>query len=438
MNRDLFGFTTEPFSVYPDNKYFFSSISHDKAISLLEYGINSRKGFMLLTGLKGTGKTMTCNILKENLQDVNTVVISSGVNDPDRLLDEICSGFGLPTTDHKANFGQLMDYSVGQYKDGRNNLVIIDDAENLAEPCLDLLNSFMDIEIEQCKLIQIILCGSPDLHDRLKNVGRKIGPKFTFTVELATLSLKDTADYVEHRIKTAVGDDFHLFRKQSFIEIYHYSKGIPSEINRIAQKAMEIANEKKASRVGPAHVRMAAASLYGMSRSRPNAFIPVMAVLVLIIIVGGYFLFKKDNRESTAVAEQTQQTAKADSASEPKADDAVATAKTTTVAKPVVKPKPAPAEVKPAVIATTATEPAKAVKPVETVPEYGCVNAASGLKIRKKPSKNAASVGNAPNKAKVKLVSKSDDGQWWEITYRGKDGYMFAEFIRPIKSGECR
>lgn len=431
MSRDLFGFNAEPFSVYPDNKYFFSSISHDKAISLLEYGINSRKGFMLLTGLKGTGKTMTCNVLKENLQDVNTVVISSNITDPDRLLFDICAGFGLNPSDNKANFGILMDYCVSQYKDGKNNLVIIDDAEHISDSSLDMLNRFMEIEIEQCKLIQIILCGSPDLHDRLKNVGTKLGPKFTFTVELATLSLKDTADYVEHRIKTAIGDDFQLFRKQSYIEIYHYSKGIPSEINRIAQKAMDIANEKKSSRVGPVHVKMAAASLYGMSKRKSNTTLPISVAIIVIIAVGGYFFMKQDHPSKTVAVTTQNQTAAVETTPAPektvvpatKAEPVKPVAKP---AAPVVKQQPAPAPVAPTPV----------VK--EKTPEFGCVEASSGLKIRTKPSKKAGSIGNAPYRAKIKLISKTDDGKWWEIKYKGKDGYMFAEFIKPIESGECR
>ncbi len=201
----------------PITNTFFSSILHDKAITLLEYGLNSRKGFMLLTGLKGTGKTMTCNILKDSVKDCNVSMLNYDNVSPDKLMKSICEGFGLSytETDRKELFGLIMEYFVEQYKEGRNNLIIVDNAESISDANLEMLSEFMEIEIEKCKLVQVILSGCPELHDRLRNIGNDLGPKFTFTVELAPLSLQDTIDYVEHRVKTAIGDDEHfLFKKE--------------------------------------------------------------------------------------------------------------------------------------------------------------------------------------------------------------------------------
>lgn len=430
MSRDLFGFKGEPFSVHPDNRYFFSSISHDKAITLLEYGINSRKGFMLLTGLKGTGKTMTCSILQEGLNGVNTVLVPTGVREPEKLLAEICRGFGLDyaAESYESAFGKLMQYFVEQYQEGRNSLIIIDDTEIISDACLSLLNSFMEIEIEQCKLVQVILCGTPALHDRLKSVSSQLGPKFTFTVELAALSMKDTADYVEHRLKKALGEDFPLFRKSSYIEIYHYSKGIPSEINRIAQKAIEIATDKKASRVTSAIVKQAAAMLYGVSRRRTVKLLPVFAALVIIFGGAYYMMFhpapveKVSEPVSAVPAEPVQPQPAAEPQPEPAKEEPEQP-----VAVTPEPPKPAPEP-----------EPVKEEPQAPVQPKYGCVDASSGLKIRISPSRNAASIGNAPNRARVELVKKTDDGEWWEVRYKGKDGYMFAEFVKPSDTGECR
>lgn len=446
MNRDLFGFKAEPFSVYPDNKYFFSSMSHDKAISLLEYGINSRKGFMLLTGLKGSGKTTTCNVLKESLVNCNVAVINSNLKEPNKMIKDICSAFGRECNvqDSQSFFGLLMDFFVSEYKEGRNNLIIIDDAENISDDSLELLNSFMEIEIEKCKLVQVILCGSPDMHDRLKNVSSRLGPKFTFTVELVALTMKDTADYVEYRLQKAMGKDFPLFRKPSYIEIYHYSKGIPSEINRVAQKAIEIANEKKSSRVAPNHVKMAAASLYGASRRRSLALLPVGAVAVLALVFS-FFYFQIDNdklkqppvkeKKNTVVADndktQTEPAVISKPVAEMKTDEKKVVEKITVnqsdkkVEKPAVKPVEKPAENNP--------EPVAQVKE-----KYGCVATTSGLKIRKKPNVNSSSVGNVPYKGRVLLKGMTEDHEWWEASYKGKSGYMFAKYIKYTEAGECR
>ncbi len=446
MSRDLFGFKAEPFSVYPDNKYFFSSISHDKAISLLEYGINSRKGFMLLTGLKGSGKTMACNVLSENLKQCNLAVITDNIKDPEKLITEICTGFGLDCSscDTQSSFGMLMDFFVSGYKDGMNNLIIIDDAENISDGSLELLNSFMEIEIEKCKLVQVILCGSPDMHDRMKNISSRLGPKFTFTVELAALSMKDTAEYVEHRIKKALGEDFPIFRKPAFIEIYHYSKGIPSEINRVAQKAIEIANEKKSSRVAPNHVKMAAANLYGVSRKRSITYaLPVTVLIIFLFIYGGYAVMqmKPAEKTATAKAEVPQQTA---APVEQPAKTETPSVPAVTPSEPAdvpAKPVAAPEKQKPAVPAVTPVVPVKTApvaKPAPVKPKYGCITTTSGLKMRSKPSVTSESVTNAPYMARIDLIKMTENQEWWECEYKGTHGFMYAKFIEVSESGVCK
>jgi len=472
MSRDLFGFKDEPFSAYPDNKYFFSSIHHDKAITLLEYGLNSRKGFMLLTGLKGTGKSVTCNILKESVEDCNVAIISTDSQGPDRLIRDICDGFGVGSDgDRDQLFARLMEFFVDQYREGNNNLVIIDNAENITDESLDMLNSFMEIEIEKCKLVQVILCGSPDLHDRLKNIGTQLGPKFTFTVELAPLSLKDTSDYVEHRIVTAMEvEDQTLFKKTSYAAIYNYSKGIPSEINRIAHKALEIAKEKKASKITPGYVRMAAARLYGVKATRKAMLKPSYVLFATIFIFAGVLFYKNidsvgsvtfksdvQQEEVVIVKDDTRTSPPAPVVSkpaevlvepsdvEPKVEvtseepESVAEAVEEVVEPVVENIEPLPAEPEPVVeeVKEKVEEVVKSDTPVvEEDVRYGCITANRGLKMRSLPSVDGVVVLTAPKFAPVKLSKISEDGKWWSSEYDGKEGYMYAKFVRLVDNPE--
>jgi len=467
MNRDLFGFKDEPFSAYPDNKYFFSSILHDKAITLLEYGLNSRKGFMLLTGLKGTGKTVTCNILSETVTGCNVSMITYEKSSPDKLMQDICKGFGqtYKEKESQALFGKIMEYFVSQYKEGKNNLIIIDNAENISDENLMMLNSFMEIEIEKCKLVQVVLSGCPELHDRLKQLGGDLGPKFTFTVELAPLNLKDTTDYVEHRLKTAIGDDEHqLFKRNSYILIYDYSKGVPSEINRIAHKALEIAKDKNLTKVTPRHIKMAAARLYGVKVSRRRSNKPVFAAVFIILIAGGYFYYTEYMQKNVSTFAVKQET--------------VAQNAEKTFEEPAEKIQPAPDVVnKPAEkteetadvqdaqtvteqnkqasapdLETSAeqtepekTEPVKE-EPVKPEPEkavlpdikHGCITAQSGLKVRSGPSVQDELIGTAPYMAYIELYELTNDGNWWKTRYDNTDGYMYARYIKVVESpDEC-
>ncbi|MCD8553001.1 SH3 domain-containing protein [Seleniivibrio sp.] len=112
---------------------------------------------------------------------------------------------------------------------------------------------------------------------------------------------------------------------------------------------------------------------------------------------------------------------------------------------PVAEPQQEPVQEEPQTVVTPeppapepAPEPVKEEPPVAVLqPKYGCVDAASGLKIRQHPSRNAASIGNAPNKARVELVRLTGDGSWWEVKYKGIDGYMFSEFVKASETGEC-
>jgi general secretion pathway protein A len=473
MSRDLFGFKDEPFSAYPDNKYFFSSIHHDKAITLLEYGLNSRKGFMLLTGLRGTGKSVTCNILKETVKDCNVSIVLKEARSSDKLIKEICKGFNLPADAEKDQlFGKLMEFFVDQYREGNNNLIIIDNAENIDDESLEMLNNFMEIEIEKCKLVQVILCGSPDLHDRLKNIGKQLGPKFTFTVELAPLSLKDTCDYVEHRIVTAMeAGDQHFFKKQSFAEIYNYSKGIPSEINRIAHKAIEIAKEKKTSKITPRYIKMAAARLYGVKVAAKTSMKPVYAfVVILIAVVGVYFYINSDHpvlekvlpekevqvtesipveqstvKEDLEVTEEPQKESEQivshespvpeiiddKPAGDSEKDDVVAQEEANVPEPVIVEEKPVKV-VQPEV----KEESEKVVVEEEEKIRYGCVTANSGLKMRAGASVSAELIDTAPKDFPIELLELSENKRWWKVSYQGKTGFMYAKFLKSVDSPE--
>lgn len=472
MSRDLFGFKDEPFSAYPDNKYFFSSIHHDKAITLLEYGLNSRKGFMLLTGLKGTGKTMTCNIMKDSVTDCNVSIVNYEAMTPDALMKKICTGFGLENAEsgRKALFGQIMEYFVDQYKEGHNNLIIIDNAENISDENLLVLGEFMEIEIEKCKLVQVILSGCPELHDRLKHLDGELGPKFTFTVELAPLSLKDTADYVEHRIQTAIGEEEHLFKNNSLTEIYNYSKGIPSEINRIAHKALAIAKEKKQTRITPRHVKMAAARLYGVKGTRKGSKTPYVTIMILIMLaLGGYFFrtelmnaadravsLLNPEKEVVAVVSPEPEPDPEPSFQEPVIEEPAVMEEPGAVDEPVSEETPAEDALRQTEEVLTAEIPAEepVVTPAEPEPlpeqeplapepvvqdpavQHGCITAQSGLKVRSEASVSGELIGTAPYMAYIELLELSADGQWWKTNYNETTGYMYGAYIQVVDSPE--
>jgi general secretion pathway protein A len=415
----------------------------------------------------------------------------------DKLMLDICKGFGLEVeeADRQELFGLIMEYFVDQYKEGKNNLIIVDNAENISDESLQMLNKFMEIEIEKCKLVQVIISGCPELHDRLKHIGGDLGPKFTFTVELAPLNLHDTVEYVEHRIKTAIGDDDqHLFKNNSYTEIYNYSKGIPSEINRIAQKALAIAKEGKQAKITSSHIKMAAARLYGVKVSRRSGGKGMIMIALIVVVIGAGLFYrdtiisffdnqvtdifsvvmvqKKSSEADAPAAENTPEVSESDSSGsvvqetipeQPVTDqqESVQTEKSaadnelaqqklqsenpSAASEPEEKIEPEPqadnSKAEPEHITASTSEDDAAIdteleeaQPEEPAFQHGCITANSGLKIRSGPSVNTELLGTAPSEAYIELYELSEDGNWWKTKYQGRFGYMYAKYIKIVET----
>lgn len=427
MYIDFFGFKDKPFRLTPEPTAFYCSPNHDRAITMLEYGINSRKGFMLFYGLAGSGRTTLCLLLKETLVSCNVSYVAKTADED--LLGKICSGFALNVEKRLTEnefFGILIDYFVSEYKKGRNNLIIVDDADEYSTDTFRMLEKLSEVEIEQCKLVQILVVGTQELCNKLKYGKKDLNERVLFVTEISPLSLNDTANYLQHRIKIVKGTDPDILKRTAVIEIFRYSHGIPLEINLVAGKAFKAASESKDKKVGPKHVRVALQQISGVRPPlrRYTASSYIMLVLTLLVLVLGgmqvrtFFAMKKievqyaETKQSTEHVKEEAETIELIKTLDEKAD-VLANAK-------IEEEKVVDTEV--AIEAEPVAEPI-----VEPVIKYGCITAKSGLKLRAGANASSNVVGVALYDTNVVLLERV--GDWWKSEVNGVQGFLFAEYV---------
>lgn len=171
--RDHFGLTQEPFNLTPDPTFLYPSASHREALAQLIYGINARKGFVVLTGEVGTGKTTLIHALMQELNgNVRTALVFNIIENPTDLLRYLCGELGLttPQTNKKETrdyLAILNDFLLKTYRDGGNVSLIIDEAQNLSTEVLESIRLLSNFETSREKLIQILMVGQPELSQRL-------------------------------------------------------------------------------------------------------------------------------------------------------------------------------------------------------------------------------------------------------------------------------
>ncbi|HYA30267.1 MAG TPA: AAA family ATPase [Acidobacteriota bacterium] len=239
-----FGLKEAPFNITPDPGFLFVSGSHCEGLAQLKYGIETRRGFIVLTGEVGTGKTTLIQTLLGQLGDsTQTALIFSAIVSPIDLLRYVCEEFRL--VEPKQGIRDVHDYLyllneflLLKYREGQNAALIIDEAQNLTTDVLESVRLLSNFETTKDKLLQIVLVGQPELNDRLETAQlRQLKQRVALRHHLRPLSLSECQEYIANRLKIAGGEP-NLFVSQGVEAVYQYSGGIPRLINVICDNAM--------------------------------------------------------------------------------------------------------------------------------------------------------------------------------------------------------
>ena len=243
MYKDFFGLRANPFNVNPDPRYLFLTRHTEEALACLTYGIQSRKGFVLLTGEVGTGKTTLINKLLEwlRLQQVATAFVFNSRLNTAQFLDYMMADSGIPceTNTKSQILLRLYNWLLDRYRAGETAVLIVDEAQNLTDEVLEEIRMLTNLETFTEKLLQIVLVGQPELEQRLKEPQmRQLRQRLTLRSKTHPLTLDETRAYIQQRLRIAGSGGREIFDPEALIAIYRYSNGIPRVINLLCEHCL--------------------------------------------------------------------------------------------------------------------------------------------------------------------------------------------------------
>jgi len=214
-----------------------------EALAALTYGIQNRKGFILLTGEVGTGKTTLLNGLLDWLrrQNGSTAFIFNSKLTENQLLDYVLADFGIPCKSREKSHVllRLNQWLLERYRAGEPAVLIVDEAQNLSTDVLEEIRLLTNLETATEKLLQIVLAGQPELEQKLKSPNlRQLRQRITLRCHTAPLTVSETYSYIAERLRTAGANREPIFSKEAIETIHLYSQGIPRIVNLLCEHSL--------------------------------------------------------------------------------------------------------------------------------------------------------------------------------------------------------
>ena len=333
MYTAFFNLKQAPFSIAPDPQYLFMSGRHREALAHLLYGVGSGGGFVLLTGEIGAGKTTVCRCFLEQIPErCKVAYIFNPKMSVEELLHSICGEFGISAAGAqtiKDYVDALNGFLLETHARGQNNVLIIDEAQNLAPEVLEQLRLLTNLETSERKLLQIILIGQPELRTML---GRpeleQLAQRVIARYHLGPLSVRETGRYVIHRLRVAGMLGQIPFPARLMPLIQKLTGGVPRRINLLCDRAMLGAYALGRARVDRAVVLQAAREVFDVDGAKTRAkrirLVALVALVSLIALVGaglawrGYRVAPLPAAASAAAASAAAASAKPTQPTQPK------------------------------------------------------------------------------------------------------------------------
>jgi type II secretory pathway predicted ATPase ExeA len=243
MYKSFFGLKESPFNVNPDPRFLFMTAQIEEALTGLMYGIQTRKGFITLTGEVGTGKTTLINRLLDWLHHrrARTAFLFNSRMNTSQLIDFILAEFEIQC-ESQSKSQQLMKLNhwlLDRYRSGETVVLIIDEAQNLTYPVMEEVRLLTNLETSTEKLVQIVLSGQPELEEKLKLPQlRQLRQRIMLRCQTSVLSNEETHQYMTERLKTAGAGPEPIFSSQAMDAVHLYSAGIPRVINLLCEHSL--------------------------------------------------------------------------------------------------------------------------------------------------------------------------------------------------------
>lgn len=259
MYKSFYHLNRNPFDITPDPTFLFPTRRHNEALAALYYGVRHHKGFVVLTGEVGTGKTLLLRCLLHLLKKSNDVAyayVFNGRLTPVEFLQYVANDFRLPAANKNKSelLLELANFVIARGRQNLTTVLVVDEAHQLSASILEEIRLLTNLETTQTKLLQILLVGQPELDEKLDSFQlRQLKQRIAFRCQLLPLNAEETTGYIERRLQRAGAnsDASVLFPQQTIDAVYQYSRGLPRLINTICENALIAAYAKRALTVTP-------------------------------------------------------------------------------------------------------------------------------------------------------------------------------------------
>lgn len=233
----------------PNPRFIYWTRQHEAAAEALTYGINSRKGFLLLTGEIGTGKTTLCREVMNRLgPKTELAVVLNPLLSTSGLLRAILADFGNPAepVSDELMIDHLNRFLLSKVQDGHNAVLWIDEAQNLSFEALEAIRLLSNLETDDKKLLQIVLVGQPELEKSLQEYRlRQLNQRISIRQKLGVLSQDELSEYIRHRLFVAGNRQNVSFERRALKYVYKYTKGSPRMTNMLCDRTLLAAFSKR-------------------------------------------------------------------------------------------------------------------------------------------------------------------------------------------------
>ncbi len=272
MYLSFYGLAEKPFNTTPDPKFLYLTPGHREALAQLIYGVQEHRGFAVLTGEVGTGKTTLLHAVCQRL-DAHTAIafVSNSTLPFDGLLEYMLEDLGVANgaQSRAQRLFALNHFLIERRRAGQNTVLILDEAQNLDASTLEEVRLLSNFETPAEKLLQILLVGQPELRAKLQLPAlRQLRQRISLRCGIAPLTPAETRDYIRARLRIAGAADLGLFSDYALKRIAKYTGGIPRLVNIVCDHCLLIGYADQIRRIGPRIVQEAIESLEEGQRPR--------------------------------------------------------------------------------------------------------------------------------------------------------------------------
>ncbi len=297
MYLSYYGLNEQPFSISPDPRFLYLSEVHREGLANLTYGVAQRKGFVVITGEVGTGKTTLIHALLADVpQKVRVAFISNPTLTREEFFFLLADAYKLGVIEHKGHFlVKFTQFLEKAYSNDENVVLIVDEAHSLSQELLEEIRLLSNLETAGHKLVNIILVGQPELDEKLSGPElRPLTQRITLRHRMSSMTLDETTKYIETRLLRSGAKDLGIFTDSAIRSLYEYSRGIPRLINILAEHALLTGYVRELKRIDD-RVIEECASEFRLSGSKddkdkesvtiPRLIRTVIVIVILFIVV---------------------------------------------------------------------------------------------------------------------------------------------------------